>query len=89
MHIFMLVCNIDLGSSYYLIKSDIVNINRRIINAYGNDVVVLWVESNKCCCRWWRHECCHPLHKKCKVHNIGTCAYHKLRRKLDPRTDIR
>ena len=65
-HISRWLNNIGLCSSYYLISSDIVDMNRIIIKAYGNNVVVIWVESNRCCHRWWGHECYDCLHNKCE-----------------------
>ena len=64
-HISCWLNNMGLCSSYYLINSDIVDMNRIIIKAYGYNVVVIWVESNRCCRWWWGHECCHCLHNKC------------------------
>ncbi len=46
-----------------LIHPDIVDLNCWIFHADGYNVVVLWMKSKKCCCRWGWHECGHDLCK--------------------------
>lgn len=48
----------------YLINPNIIYLDGRVLHAYGNDIIVLRMECQKCCC-WWRgHKCCHGLHVK-------------------------
>ena len=60
-----------LQNKEYLVNPNIIYLDRRVLHAYGNDIIVLRMECQKCCCWWWGHKCCHGLHmrKQKKKHN--------------------
>ena len=57
----IVVVKLTKSEKIYLINSDIVNVYGRIFHPYGNNIIVLRMESQIGGCRRRWHESCHDL----------------------------